>query len=167
MNFKSDQIKNFQILEPDTRFKKVRPDKKAEIALRLELERLQEKVKIKAKTPIAPKTQLEGITTIHIKPLSQNRAWLGKRFKSKDYKKYEPLVMGLLPAGSVPGGQLKISYVFGFSRTSCDIDNPVKICTDLLQKKYGFNDRDIFEMNIRKVPVAKGNEYFSFLIEKL
>lgn len=164
--YTSEQADKLQVAIPDRRF--VKPRQTAQqIKDKLELEKLQNEVKKKASPPTIKQVHLEGFKTIHIKPLSQNRAWLGKRFKSKDYKKYEPLVMSLLPAGSVPAGQLKITYIFGFSRTSCDIDNPVKICTDLLQKKYGFNDKDIFEMILRKVPVAKGNEFFSFSIESL
>lgn len=30
---------------------------------------------------------------------------------------------------------------------------------DILQKKYGFNDRDIYELHIKKTIVPKGNEY--------
>jgi Holliday junction resolvase RusA-like endonuclease len=78
MPVKADQIKNFQILEPDTRFKKVRPDKKAEIALRLELERLQEKVKLRA-TPVQSNlTKKQGIGNVKQRNLSKNDERLSK-----------------------------------------------------------------------------------------
>lgn len=104
---------------------------------------------------------------IPIKTLSQNRAWQGKRFKSKMYKVYEIAVMSMLPKMKVPEGKLKINFEFGFSRAACDIDNPTKIICDLLQKKYGFNDSSIYEMNLKKVIVKKDSEYFSFKIESL
>ena len=31
-----------------------------------------------------------------------------------------------------------------------DFDNPIKPFVDILQKKYGFNDRDVYELNVKK-----------------
>lgn len=50
---------------------------------------------------------------------------------------------------------------FGFSNKASDLDNPVKPILDILQKKYGFNDRDIYELHIKKTIVPKGNEYIT------
>jgi hypothetical protein len=36
-----------------------------------------------------------------------------------------------------------------------------------LQKKYGFNDKDIFEMVAKRVKVKKGEEYLVFDIKSL
>lgn len=102
---------------------------------------------------------------IDIKPLSVNEAWKGKRFKTDVYKKYERDCLFLLPKISLPPPPYKITYVFGMSNTLSDFDNPVKLCTDILQKKYRFNDRDIYEALIKKVLTEKGKEYFEFSIE--
>ena len=99
---------------------------------------------------------------INIKPLSVNDAWQGKRFKTKEYTAYERNVLLILPKLSIPDGKLVLSIVFGFSSKASDIDNPIKCLVDCLQKKYGFNDNRIYEMNIKKVDVAKGNEFIEF-----
>ena len=67
----------------------------------------------------------------------------------------------------MPKPPFKVNYVFGFSNKASDLDNPVKVLTDILQKKYGFNDKDIYEMNVKKKIVKKGEEYIKFKIESL
>ena len=52
---------------------------------------------------------------VHIKPLSVNQAWKGRRFKTNDYKQYEKDLMKYLPFLNIPEGPLKISFVWGFS----------------------------------------------------
>jgi Holliday junction resolvase RusA-like endonuclease len=54
-----------------------------------------------------------------------------------------------------------------FSNKASDIDNPIKLISDILQKRYGINDKDIYELVVKKVIVAKGREYFEFNIESL
>ena len=101
---------------------------------------------------------------IKTKPLSVNKAWQGRRFKTEDYKKYEIGLTWMLPNIELPKPPFKVSYEFGFSNKASDLDNPVKPLTDILQKKYGFNDRDIYELNIKKKIVKKGSEYMKFEI---
>jgi len=102
---------------------------------------------------------------IEIKPLSVNEAWKGRRFKTDAYKAFEKeLLLKLKPMATKPG-PLKLTYEFGFSNSLADIDNPVKVCTDVLQKKYGFNDRDVYELHVKKKLVQKGAEYLEFQIE--
>lgn len=102
---------------------------------------------------------------IDIKPLSVNDAWRGQRFKTPEYKKYESDLLFLLPKFILPATPLKIYYEFGFSNRASDIDNPVKCLNDILQKKYYFDDKEVFEMHVKKVIVKKGKEYFAFKIE--
>lgn len=104
---------------------------------------------------------------INIKPLSVNDAWKGKRFKTDAYKAYETEMLVRLPAGHLPNPPYRVHYEFGFSNTLCDLDNPVKQTQDCLSKKYGFNDRDIYEAHIRKVIVKKGCEYVRVKIEHM
>lgn len=101
---------------------------------------------------------------INIKPLSVNRAWQGKRFKTSEYENYEKLMLCLLPAGQLPEPPYRIYYEFGFSNTQSDYDNPCKPLGDILQKKYKFNDKDIYEAYIRKRIVKKGEEYIRIRI---
>ena len=104
---------------------------------------------------------------VDIKPLSVNKCWQGKRFKTPEYKMYEKSCLMMLPKIKLPEPPYMITYVFGLSNLLSDFDNPVKPITDILQKKYGFNDRDIYEASIKKVKVEKGKEFFSFKIEKI
>lgn len=104
---------------------------------------------------------------ININPLSVNKAFKGRKFKTEDYKIYEKEILYLLPAFKVPKGQLFVTLFFGFSSKLKDIDNPVKLFIDILQKKYNFNDRDIFKLHIDKEIVPKGKEYIKFNIKKI
>jgi len=103
---------------------------------------------------------------IKLKPLSVNKAWQGKRFKTEMYKSYEELVWFWLPNKKMPKGKLELHLTFGFSSKNSDIDNPVKPFVDILQKKYGFNDRQIYRLKVEKVDVKKGSEFIKFIIKK-
>lgn len=96
--------------------------------------------------------------TLFTKPLSVNEVWKGKRFKTIAYSRYEKQIMALLPAIEIESVHT-LHIEFGFSNKASDLDNPVKPILDILQKKYGFNDCDIYELNIKKTIVTKGNEY--------
>lgn len=102
-----------------------------------------------------------------IKPLSVNNAWQGKRFKTPAYKAYEKELLFTLPKGKMPEPPFRVSYEFGFSNMQSDLDNPVKSLTDVLAKKYNFNDAHIYEAQIKKVKVSKGEEYFKVRIESI
>jgi Holliday junction resolvase RusA-like endonuclease len=105
---------------------------------------------------------------ILIKPLSVNEAWQGKRFKTKKYKSFEKELLLQLPSIKIDfKKQLKITVTFGFSNSLSDIDNPLKPTIDCLQKKYGFNDRNIYELNVKKEVVSKGEDFISFQITEL
>lgn len=104
---------------------------------------------------------------INIKPLSVNQVWQGKRFKTKAYKEYEKEVLLILKPINVSGGKLSLHLRFGLSSKNADIDNPIKPVLDIFQKKYGFNDRQIYRLEIEKVDVAKGQEFIEFEITEL
>ena len=104
---------------------------------------------------------------IDIKPLSVNRAWQGKRFKTPEYKKYQNDVLTILPAMKVPEGELELYLKFGFSSKNSDFDNPVKLFVDCMQKKYGFNDRYIKRAIIEVDHVKKGEEFIEFQLKAL
>ncbi len=103
--------------------------------------------------------------TININPLSVNRAWQGRRFKTKAYKQYERDVLYLLEPSllllPLPPPPYRIDIEFGFTSVLSDIDNPVKCFMDILQKKYGINDKDVYEMNLKKTIVKDGYIKFS------
>jgi Holliday junction resolvase RusA-like endonuclease len=102
------------------------------------------------------------------KPLSVNEAWQGKRFKTEEYKNYERTISFMLPKAEIdPKEMLRIEFFFGFSNKASDLDNPVKLLIDIAQKKYGFNDKNVFELNVRKCLVKKGEEFIHMGIYKL
>lgn len=105
---------------------------------------------------------------IRIKPLSVNSAFQGKRFKTPKYKAFEKEMLITLPNLKQDfTGQLKVTIQYGFSSKLSDIDNPCKLVLDCLVKKYGFDDRQIYELVQTKEIVKKGFEYIDFEITKL
>ncbi len=99
---------------------------------------------------------------LDIKPLSVNKVWQGKRFKTKTYKQYERELLAILRPFTVPEGDLMLTLEFGFSNAASDWDNPIKPFQDILQKKYGFNDSRVVEAHVKKVKVKKGCEYIEW-----
>lgn len=101
---------------------------------------------------------------LNVKPLSVNRAWQGRRFKTDDYKAYEEECLLLLPRSPSMNTRnpTSLSLRFGLSNPLSDFDNCVKPFVDILQKKYGFNDRSIMRATIEKVHVKKGQEFVEF-----
>lgn len=106
---------------------------------------------------------------VNHKALSVNKAWQGKRFKTKEYKQYERVIMHMLPASlELPDGDLCLRLEFGYSSKLADFDNGVKPFVDILQKKYGFDDRRIKLAAIAvNNNVKKGDEYIKFSLDKL
>lgn len=105
---------------------------------------------------------------INEKPLSVNQAWQGKRFKTPAYKDYEKAMLLMMPKAKMDTEEmLRVEFFFGFSNKASDLDNPVKLLMDIAQKKYGFNDKNVFEMNIRKCLVKKGQEFIQMGIYKM
>ena len=96
---------------------------------------------------------------LNVKPLSVNEAWKGQRFKTDKYSKYERDLLFLLPKIKEIPEEIKLKFTFGFSNIQSDLDNPVKCLLDIMQKKYGFNDANVWELTIKKVKVKKGSEY--------
>lgn len=104
---------------------------------------------------------------VNIKPLSVNQSKgvvRGRVIKSKEYRQYEKDVYVQLPKMEVPKKELLLSLEFGFSNKQSDIDNPVKPFQDILQKKYGFNDSQIYALSVVKKIVPKGQEFIKFEI---
>ena len=102
------------------------------------------------------------------KPLSINEAFQGRRFKTPAYKAYEETILLSMPKGKIDAEQmLRVEFFFGFSNKASDLDNPVKLLLDIVQKKYGFNDKNVYELNVRKCIVKKGEEFIQMGIYPL
>jgi Holliday junction resolvase RusA-like endonuclease len=105
---------------------------------------------------------------INEKPMSVNLAWQGKRFKTPAYKVYENSMILMMPKGKIETDEmLRVEFFFGFSNKASDLDNPVKLLMDIAQKKYSFNDKMVFELNVRKCIVKKGEEFIQMGIYKM
>jgi Holliday junction resolvase RusA-like endonuclease len=105
---------------------------------------------------------------IQVKPFSVNQAWQGKRFRSDAYKQFQQDMMLMLPPLKIAFKKhLKVDLVFGFSSKAADIDNPIKPLLDILQKKYGFNDNQIYEMNVVKEITKKSEEFIQLQIHEI
>lgn len=102
---------------------------------------------------------------VQIKPLSVNQVWQGKRFKTPKYKAYEKELLLKLQPMDVPEGKLVLNIKFGLSSKNADWDNPIKPFQDVLQIKYGFNDRHIYKGVVEKVDVKKGEEFIEFSLD--
>lgn len=103
---------------------------------------------------------------LNIKPLSINKAFQGRRYKTVDYNNFERDMLLILPKYNFDiKANLKLIIKYGFSSKLADLDNPAKLTIDCLCKKYGFDDRQIFELNQTKEIVKKGHEYIAFKIE--
>ena len=105
---------------------------------------------------------------VEIKPLSVNQAWKGRRFKTDKYKQFEHDLYFILPNKRPEiSDMIRVELFFGFSSVLSDLDNPIKMVLDVLQKKYSFNDRDIFELNVRKCIVESGKDFIDIGIYPL
>lgn len=105
---------------------------------------------------------------LDVKPLSVNQCWQGRRYKTKIYKEYEKNMLMLLPNIQLEfKNNLRICITFAFSNSTSDIDNPLKPMLDILQKKYLFNDRAVYELNVKKEVVKKGKEFINIKITEI
>ena len=107
---------------------------------------------------------------VNIKPLSVNKAFQGRRFKTPEYQKYEKECLLLLPNKRIELStktKYKIHFKFGFSSEASDWDNCIKTTQDCIAKKYKFNDKLIRIGLVETEQVAKGKEYFEFEITEI
>tara|TARA_R110000868_G_scaffold176174_2_gene413622 strand:- start:877 stop:1200 length:324 start_codon:yes stop_codon:yes gene_type:complete len=104
---------------------------------------------------------------IPIKPLSVNEAFKGRRFKTDKYDTFIKSMLYQLPKINLPQAPYSMNIVLGYSSRASDIDNGLKSLLDCLVKKYGFDDREIYQMNVKKEIVKKGSEFIKFEINSL
>ena len=103
--------------------------------------------------------QQSDCLVIPIKPMSVNKAWGGRTFKSKEYKKYIKDVNLLLPAKiAFPDDKIILCLDFYFSSKASDLDNPIKPIQDIIFNKYGLDDKHVYSAIQRKFIVKRGEE---------
>lgn len=104
--------------------------------------------------------------TIKIAPLSINKAYRGRRFKTPEYDKWSKDVAMLLPKKfKMPEPPYEMEITFGFSNKASDVDNGNKTFIDLLQWVYKFNDKEIYKLTSIKQIVKKGQEFITFKVK--
>ena len=95
-----------------------------------------------------------------ISPLSVNKAWQGRRFKSKYYKKYCEDVKELIPRNVKRfTGDVDIEYLFylKYYKTT-DADNLIKPLQDILVSAGVIeDDRKIIKYYIEKFPAKQSS----------
>jgi len=110
----------------------------------------------------------KNMIQLQVKPLSVNECRQWRRYKTAKYHSYEQLMLSLLsPLDIAKNKPLFLSINVWFSSKASDLDNVAKPFIDILQKRYWFDDKMIFEISMRKEIVAKWKEYIAFLIERM
>ena len=97
-------------------------------------------------------------------PLSVNKVWQGRRFKTQLYEDYETILLALLPKSEIPEGELQLVINFHVYSKLADLDNFLKPFIDILQKKYLFDDKRIKQIIATKKQSIKGQEVIEFKI---
>lgn len=101
---------------------------------------------------------------LEVNPLSVNKAWRGRHFKTKDYDLFEREVCIKLPFSiNEPfDGEVFVHYVYHIKNYgNADTANMEKTLTDMLVKrKYLKDDRYIRAIYQRKERVSKSEEEF-------
>lgn len=100
-----------------------------------------------------------------LKPLSANKMHLGRKVDSKEYREYKAKLLRILPDIEIPEGPLRVRVVASFSSKLADLDNVLKPFLDVLQARYGFNDRNVWRIVAEKRIVKKGEETLLFSID--
>ena len=92
--------------------------------------------------------------SLDIKPLSVNKAWRGRKYKTNDYLDYETDVYFLLPNNQNVHGVVEIWYTFYLqNHKATDISNLIKLLEDVLVKKGIIDDdRFVYSFHVKKIP---------------
>ena len=103
-----------------------------------------------------------------VPPLSSNLTKSQQNSISQKKSSFSYRIQKLLPDIAydfTSESRISITLLLGF-RACKDLDNGVKYFIDNLAKKYKFNDRQVFELIIRKQVVNKGSEFIEFSIKR-
>lgn len=100
-----------------------------------------------------------------IKPLSANKMHYGRKVDTKEYRKYAEDLIQSLPDINLPDGFLRVRILACLSSKLADLDNVIKPFLDVLQKRYQFNDRNVYRIVCEKKIVKKGEESLVFAID--
>jgi len=108
-----------------------------------------------------------------VKPLSINAAYTLKRKKSAKYRKFEEMMALELFGYEIPNKKdvkamkFKLDIHWGFATSLSDVDNPIKTLLDVLQRWFGFDDKQIMHIAATKTVVGKGKEFINFTLTEI
>lgn len=110
------------------------------------------------------------IKKLKIKPLSVNKCWQGRRFKTPDYKSYETELVFLIKMRKLEKvcGFVTIDYHFYLKNFKMsDAGNFEKPLTDIIVKSGLIDDdRFIKKMTLEKFQCIGNDEYIEINIDK-
>ena len=91
---------------------------------------------------------------LDIQPLSVNRAWCGRRFKTKEYKAWQEEFLLLIKGQKIEKieGEVEM-YIEWASKNAkrSDVDNPIKLIIDrIVEAGIIRDDRDIWKLVVVK-----------------
>ena len=104
---------------------------------------------------------------IPVQAMSQNKAFVGKRSKSKEYKVYERTIMTYLSTFQLPTVKNREKFYLFFEAgvpTRQDASNMIKPLEDIISKYIGVDDRHVMAIYCRKVVTRKEDSYIKFNI---
>ena len=100
--------------------------------------------------------------------MSTNDMYLGRKVKSAAYRRWEMQVARNLPDIEIdPEAKLAVRVIVRYSNRASDLDNCIKSCLDVLQKRYKFNDSQVYVLKLYKVIVPKGGEGLTLKITEM
>lgn len=103
---------------------------------------------------------------VDLKPLSTNRAWQGRRFKTKEHKQYEEELLWILKGYREPKitGPYSIHFKFHIKNYSrADLSNLIKTTEDIIVKA-GLVDDDSKCVHMVIDKFKADTDYFEFTI---
>ena len=108
------------------------------------------------------------MVVIKYKPISVNKVWQGRRFKTRDYKDYEQDLLLILPKqDKCYDTPISITYKFYLkNHKMTDVDNLIKPLQDVLQKAGYFKD-DRFIYKIEAEKIASDIDYIEVDIKEI
>jgi Holliday junction resolvase RusA-like endonuclease len=102
---------------------------------------------------------------IPIHPLSVNKAWQGRKFKSKDYKKYEEEMLYFIKGKKTKGFvEVKYDFYIKYFSTS-DVGNFEKPLSDIIVKA-GLIEDDKYIKKITMEKFKSDEEFININIKK-
>lgn len=106
------------------------------------------------------------INRLDIKPISVNRLYKGRRFKTDEYKSYQAQWLQIKKE-VIEAERIDLYIAFYVSDIRSDLDNCLKAAIDMMQKRHGFNDMQIARIGADKVIVEKGKEGIFYHLREL